>query len=183
MPVVKPHDLKSINTINLEPDKLSSKIDLIISMDIAGYTGNSIAEAVGMTPGRVSIIRNSPLFTQERDRRRDLLRAQVIDKKSDVIAAGDPVEARIKEMALHAATKLGVLLDGKSEFVQKAAADSILDRAGYKAKTDKTVVSVEVTEKMADRFERVLRRSTSGLGEDVGETTLRITKTVSQESV
>ena len=162
MPIVKPHDLKSINTINLEPDKISSKIDLIISMDIAGYTGNSIAEAVGMTAGRVSIIRNAPIFTQERDRRRALLSSQVIDKKSDQIAAGDPIEAEFKTLAKRAVTKLGNLLEGESEFVQKSAADSILDRAGYKAKTDKTIVSVEVTEKMADRFERVLGMSQEG---------------------
>jgi hypothetical protein len=58
-----------------------------------------------------------------------------------------------------AVKKYEALLEGKSEFVQKSTADSILDRSGYKAKTDKTIVSVEVTEKMADRFERVLTRS------------------------
>lgn len=160
MPIVKPHDLKSINTINLEPDKLSSKIDLIISMDIAGYKGNSIADAVGLTPSRVSIIRNSPLFIQERDRRRDLLRAEIIDKKSTEIAHGDPVEAKLKSLAEAAVRKYETLLTGaESEFVQKSTADAILDRAGYKAKTDKTVVSVEVTEKMSDRFEKVLGRA------------------------
>ena len=160
MPLVKPRELKSINSLNLEPDKLSSKMYIIISMDIAGYTGNQIAEAVGMTAGRVSIIRNSPLFIQERDRKREELQSQVISKKSDQIVAGDPVEIAIKDLAINAVKKYGVLLDNaKSEMVQKATADSILDRAGYKAKTDKTVVSVEVTEKMADRFERVLGRS------------------------
>jgi len=159
MPLVKPRELKSINSLNLEPDKLSSKIDLIISMDIAGYTGNSIANAIGMTAGRVSVIRNSPLFQQERNRRREQLRAEVIDKRSTEIAHGDPVEAKLKSLAMAAVQKQEELLhNAKSEFVQKAASDSILDRAGYKAKTDKTIVSVEVTERMADRFEKVLSR-------------------------
>ncbi len=158
MPLVKPQELKSINTIDLQPDKMSSKIQLIISMDIAGYTGNSISDAIGLTPSRVSIIRNSPMYLQERDRRWQELSTQVIDKKSGKIVAGDPVEARIKELALTAVDKYSSLLTGaKSEFVQKATADSILDRAGYKAKADKTIVSVEVTEKMSERFERALK--------------------------
>ena len=49
-----------------------------------------------------------------------------------------------------------ILNYGKSEAVKKVAADSILDRAGYKAHTEKTKVSVEITEKMAKRFEEVL---------------------------
>lgn len=183
MPLVKPHDLKAISSLNLEPDKMSSKIQLIIAMDIAGYNGNQIAENLGMCVSRVSIIRNSPLYVQERERKWGELQSQVIGKKSDEIVAGDPVENKIKSLAMTAVGKYEELLGGaKSEFVQKAAADSILDRAGYKAKTDKTVVSVEVTEKMADRFERVLRRG-SGFSEDVGDTKVRITKTVSQESI
>lgn len=129
-------------------------------MDIAGYTGNQIAEAVDLCISRVSIIRNSPLYKQERDTQWTKLQSEVIDKKTDKIVAGDPVENKIKDLAMAAVQKYGTLLEGaKSEFVQKATADSILDRAGYKAKTDKTVVSVEVTEKMSERFERALRYS------------------------
>jgi len=159
MPTVKPQELKAISTIDLQPDKMSSKIQLIIAMDIAGFSGNSISEATGLCVSRVSIIRNSPMYMQERERKWNDLSSQVIDKKSGLIAAGDPVEARLKKLAMVAVEKYAVLLDGKSEFVQKSTADSILDRSGYKAKTDKTIVSVEVTEKMADRFERVLTRS------------------------
>lgn len=161
MPEIKPRDLKSEISIAQEPEKLSSKIQVIIALDICGYTGNQIAEKIGMTPSRVSIIRNSPLFIQERDTQRAKLTAQVIDKKSSEVVAGDPVENRIKDLALQAVGVYGeILTNGKSEFAKKAAADSVLDRAGYKAKTDKTTLSVEVTEKMADRFERVLKRTT-----------------------
>lgn len=160
MPIVIPHDLKAISSLAAEPDVLNSKMHLIIAMEISGYNGNQIAENLGMSVSRVSIIRNSPIYQQERDAQRAKLHSEVIDKKSDKIVAGDPVEARLKELALRAVNRYDGLLEGaKSEFVQKATADSILDRAGYKAKTDKTVVSVEVTEKMADRFERVLTRS------------------------
>lgn len=161
MPEVKPRDLKSINSLNLEPDKMSSKIQLIIALDICGYNGNQIAEQTGLTASRVSIIRNSPLFIQERDSQRDKLQKEVISKKSDKIVAGDPVEQRIKDLALKAVGVYeGIIDNGKGEMSKIASANAILDRAGYKAHTDKTVLSVEVTEKMADRFERVLKRTT-----------------------
>ena len=161
MPLVKPRELKSEISIANEPEKMSSKIQLIIALDICGYTGNQISEHIGMTPSRVSIIRNSPLFIQERDAQRNRLTSQVLDKQSDKVVSGDPVENRIKDLAMRAVGIYEKIIDsGKSEFAQKAAADSVLDRAGYKAHTDRTVLSVEVTEKMADRFERVLKRTT-----------------------
>lgn len=173
MPTVKPHDLKSENSIALEPDKMSSRIQLIIALDIAGYNGNQIAENVGLTPSRVSIIRNSPMYTQERTRKWAELQSKVVDKKSDRIVAGDPVENKLKDLALRAVGVYEDLIEnGKGEMAKKASADSILDRAGYKPHTDKTVTTVEVTEKMASRFERVLQRSVDG---ESPETTVKRT--------
>jgi len=161
MPTLKPRELKAKSSLALEPERMSSKIQLIIALDIAGYNGNQISANVGLTPARVSIIRNSPMYLQERERRWSELQEQVIGKKTDAIVAGDPVENKIKDLALRAVGVYERLIDsGKSEFAQKQAADSILDRAGYKAHTDKTVLSVEVTERMADRFEKVLKRTT-----------------------
>lgn len=161
MPLVKPRELKSELSLSLEPDKMTSRIQLIIALDIAGYNGNQIAEDIGLTPSRISIIRNSPMYKQERDRKWEELQKQVISKKTDKIVAGDPVDIRLKEMALAAVDVYGELIkDGKSEMARKTAADAILDRSGYKPHTEKTVLSVEVTEKMADRFEKVLKRTT-----------------------
>ena len=161
MPLVKPRELKSELSLSLEPDKMTSRIQLIIALDIAGYNGNQIAEDIGLTPSRISIIRNSPMYKQERDRKWEELQKQVISKKTDKIVAGDPVDIRLKEMALAAVDVYGELIkDGKSEMARKTAADAILDRSGYKPHTEKSVLSVEVTEKMADRFEKVLKRTT-----------------------
>jgi hypothetical protein len=161
MPVLKPRELKAESSLALEPERMSSKIQLIIALDIAGYNGNQISANVNLTPARVSIIRNSPLYLQERERRWQELQAQVIGKKTDAIVAGDPVENRIKDLALKAVGVYEDIIDsGKGEMAKIASANSILDRAGYKARTDRTVLSVEVTEKMADRFERVLKRTT-----------------------
>ena len=134
---------------------------LFRSLDIAGYNGNQISANVGLTPTRVSIIRNSPLYLQERQRRWEELQEQVIGKKTDKIVAGDPVENEIKDLALKAVGVHKMIMEsGRGEMAKIASANSILDRAGYKARTDKTILSVEVTEKMADRFEKVLKRTT-----------------------
>jgi hypothetical protein len=160
VPVLKPHDLKAESSLALEPERMSSRIQLIIALDIAGYNGNQISENVGLSISRVSIIRNSPMYIQERERRWTELQEQVIGKKTDRIVAGDPVENRIKDLALRAVGVYeDILATGRSEIARKATADSVLDRAGYKPHTDKTTLSVEVTEKMADRFERVLKRT------------------------
>jgi len=161
MPTLKPRELKAESSLALEPERMSSKIQLIIALDIAGYNGNQISANVGLTPTRVSIIRNSPLYLQERQRRWEELQEQVIGKKTDKIVAGDPVENEIKDLALKAVGVHKMIMEsGRGEMAKIASANSILDRAGYKARTDKTILSVEVTEKMADRFEKVLKRTT-----------------------
>lgn len=153
--------MKAISTINAQPDRMTSKIHLLVLMDIGGATGNQMSEHSGMTPARISVIRNSPLFVEERNRKMLELQGKTIDKKSTSIAEGDPVEAKLKELAMSAVeTYEQILKSGQSESVKKVAADSILDRAGYKAHTEKMKVSIEVTEKMASRFEEVLGYNT-----------------------
>jgi len=161
MPRIIPQDMKAISTINAQPDRMTSKIHLMVLMDIAGNTGNQMSQDLGITPARVSVIRNSPMFTDERQRKMVELQSQTIDKKSTSVAEGDPVEAKLKSLALRAVeTYENILRTGNSESVKKVTADSVLDRAGYKAHTEKTKISIEVTEKMADRFEEVLAYDT-----------------------
>ncbi len=149
--------MKAISTISQQPERMTSKIHLLVLMDIAGATGNQMSEHSGMSPARVSTIRNSPLFTEERNRKMSELQEQTIEKKSTSIAEGDPVETKLKALAMSAVeTYEDILANANSESVKKVTADSILDRAGYKAHTEKMKVSIEVTEKMASRFEEVL---------------------------
>ena len=178
MPTIKPQTAKAINTINLQPERMTSKIQLMVMMDISGSKGNDIASAVGLTPARVSVIRNSPMFIAERDRQMIRLREEVIDKKSTSVASGDPVELRIKGLADSAVDVYKEILEnGKSEIVRKTTADAVLDRSGYKAYTEKTKISVEVTEKMASRFEEVLGYDESG--SHARKTTVRVKKEMS----
>lgn len=158
MPLIKPQNLKSLKTIAAQPVKVDTpKIDAIICMDLAGKGTNDIARELGMTASRISIIKGTPLYLQQREVERSKLREMFTEKQSDRLISGDPVEMALKDAALDSAkTKIYLMKNGKSEFVQLAAAGDILDRAGYKSHQDKTLVSVTITEKMADRFEKAI---------------------------
>lgn len=156
MPRLVPQHLKSPLTILQQPHRITPKIFNIILLDIAGKTNKDIAELTNLTDARVSVIKSAPLYKESLMRERNKLRDKVIDKQSDLIV-NDPVEAKLKTLALAAVEKYETLLsDAKSEFVQKSVADNILDRTGHKATVEKTKISIEVTEKMANRFERAL---------------------------
>lgn len=157
MPLIKEQEMKALSTIKLQPDKMNSKINIMIMMDIGGARGKEISEAIGLCESRVSIIRNSPMYIEQRDKRWRELQEQFVDKKSDRLVDGDPVQVEIKDACLEAArTKVDLMRNAQSEFVRNNAADGILDRGGYKVRSEKTKVSIEVTEKMAGRFEKVL---------------------------
>lgn len=158
MPIEKPQYMKSIHTIGLQPQKMTEKIQVIMCMDLAGKQGVDIANELGLTQSRVSIIRNSPLYKTQLSVEREKLKELYREKQTDKLITGDPVESFIKERALDSVKRIyDLVVDGKSEMVSLAAAKDIADRAGYKAFTEKTVTTVEVTEKMADRFERALK--------------------------
>ena len=102
------------------------------------------------------------------------LQDKIIDKKSSSIAEGDPIEKRLKDLASKAVdTYENILSNVKgSESVKKVTADSILDRAGYKSHTEKMKVSIEVTEKMASRFEEVLGYNSNRTGDNGDKSSL-----------
>ena len=177
MPIIKPQTAKAISTVAAQPRHMTSRIQLIVMMDISGANGNQIAAELGITAVRVSVIRNSPMYMAERERQMFKLKGQIVDKKSSAIAMGDPVEVKIKNLALRAVDTYSTLLGSASDVVRKTTADSILDRSGYKAFSEKTKVSVEVTEKMADRFEEVLSYDESG--QNAREAKITFTKEVS----
>lgn len=157
MPLIKPQNMRAISTLEHQPDNMSSKIQIMIALDIAGYNGNEISENVGLCPTRVSQIRTSPMYKEAREIKWKELQDKVVEKKASEIVSGDPVEQKIKSLALEAVQTYETLLrEGSTDFVKKSTSDAILDRAGYKAKSEKQVVTVEVTDKMAERFERVL---------------------------
>jgi len=152
-----PQSEKSQSHKNAQPKHDRGIIQLIIAHDLCGWSRGKIADEVDLTPSRISVIMNSPLYLAQRAERKKEFVSTVIDKKATEIVAGDPVENRIKELATTAIeTKAFLLENAGSDFVKNSVASDILDRAGYRPEVKRTVTSIEVTEKMADRFERVL---------------------------
>ena len=157
MPRIVPQHLKTLNTINCQPQKASSKTELIMLLDIAGRGNGEIAETLGMNAAYVSTIKHSPIYLQEIVKMRDNMRKSVVDKQSEAIVSGDPVENLIRDACLSAAQiKIGLMEGSDSDFVKNAAASDVLGIGGYMKKTQKTTTVIEVDNKMAERWERVL---------------------------
>src|SRR3990167_1494184 len=154
-----PHDQLSPSRIALEPKNIDkNSVQLIMAYDLGGWKQQDIARTVGLTQSRVSIIMNSPLYKGVRNARFKELQAQVVGGTSDKVIKGDAVKQKLDSLALRAVNEKERLLEeGESEFVRNSVASDILDRAGYKPERKKIQTTIEVTEKMADRFERVLR--------------------------
>lgn len=163
MPVIKTQEEKSFWHKDAQPKRDSSIIQLILAYDLCGWRNGRIAGAVGMTESRVSIIRNSPLFQSQRKARWQELQEQVTGDTATKIVAGDPVELKIKALALRAVEVKEDLLEcGKPE-VRNSASSDLLDRAGYGAEKKKIKASIELSDKMAQRFERILQRRSAKL--------------------
>jgi len=166
--------MKSLKTIKMQPQKMSPKIEAILCMDVAGMSGMDMAAELGLGKDRISVIRNSPLYIARLAEMQEAVKSKYLEKRSDKLASGDPVEAALKDAAITAANKkIELMRNSSSEFVASAAAGDILDRAGYKAHQEKTKVTVEVTEKMANRWERALQYES---GNNVGGAKIRFTQ-------
>lgn len=175
------NSLNSMSPVKMEDvtnPKMTSRINLMLLMDVAGATGGEIAEAVGYTQSWVSTIRHSPMYAQQREQKWAEMKNKVLEKKSDSVVAGDPVEIKMKELAVSAVREYeNLLAESNSDMVRKSTADAILDRAGYKPHTEKTKVTVEVTEKMANRFEKVLNYDEPN--KNAGQAKIRVTQEMS----
>ena len=124
--------------------------------ELCGRRNGEIATLVGMTESRVSIIRNSPLYKGQLALRREELKHEIIDKKSTQVTE-DPVHKHLQSVKLEAVEKIsGKMVGAKNEFLQVACAKDILDRTGYAPERKVTTKTIEVTEVMADRFEKAL---------------------------
>jgi len=132
-----------------------NSVQLIMAHDLAGFGTNETALAVGMTIGRVSIIKNSPLYREERARRFEALKQSVTEGTSKKILE-DPARQVLLDNRVGAAEKLVALVrDGKNEFVQKSAAVDILEFSGISKprQSDKHVgTTVVMEERLAQRF-------------------------------
>ena len=157
MPRIVSQEDKTEGSINAQPKTYNHTVRMIQMLDIAGYKPGEIAEAVKISNSRVSTIMHSPLYSVGKQTCEKELRESVIDKTSDRIVSGDPVTNLIKSKALTAiGVQIELMENGKSEAIRLDASEKIASKAGYKSSSEKTSVTIEVTDKMASRFERLL---------------------------
>lgn len=153
---MKEQEDKSPAHIALQPKNMQkNSVQLIMAHDLAGFSNNDIALALDLTPGRVSIIKGSPLYKEERQRRWKALQDMVVAGKATEVLE-DPARKIINDARETAAKKLVALVtDAKNEFLQKSSAVDVLEFGGiYKDKkaSDRTGPSIVIEEKIAARF-------------------------------
>ena len=138
------------------PKHLSPRHRTLMRKLLAGKELKDVAEDLGFTVKRASLVVNSPLFQEEMKRMQEQIDKGVIAVESEIEHMDGGVKAQLEAEALASLKVIIGLRDGAaSERVKQVSALEILDRAGY-TKTDK--------------FEGKVRLDTSpGLLDAIGE--------------
>lgn len=114
--------------------KLNHRHYEIMRRLLRGERDKEIAEAMNITPNRISSIKHDPLFVEEFERFRDLINSRTVE----AIAKGevdDPVRRRLQEIRMDALEEnIALMRHAESETVRQRSAWDLLDRAGYRPK-------------------------------------------------
>ena len=103
MPKIVPQENKTPGTVNAQPRDITRGIvQNILALDIAGWKPGDIAEAVGLTGARTSVIMHTPVYEQQRLVKLEQMKDKVVDGVAERALAGDPVKMKIKALALDA---------------------------------------------------------------------------------
>ena len=145
----------SEGTKGLYPKDLSSRHRAAMRMDIAGHTLNDIAEELGFNVQRLSLIRNSPLYIEERDKMARDVKREFVEAEGKKLSM-DKTAQHLQDNTLKAAQTLAGALNDESGSVRISAAKDILDRQGY-AKEEKirANVLVEPSDSLIEMLNRV----------------------------
>lgn len=141
------------STQKWEPSVLRPRHREILRRILEGATYVEIAEAMGIHKQTVMLVATSPLF-----------RAELAKLESE---ADFNIVQRAESMSNEALDKLKTLMrSARSEFLQKAAADRILDTAGY-SKIERRIVGVVSGEDVIRELNKRRREaSSSGTSDD-----------------
>ena len=155
MPVLKPQYLKSINTINQQPQRKTTTMLKIIMLEIAGRKNGEIAEVMGMSEGRVSVIRNSPFYTQQRDVEWGRLKEAVIEKESTSIT-NDKVKDEARKHALDIIDMYAsIVKESDNNFAKISASKELMKRGGFDEDRKKSTI-IEISEDRQKRWDEVI---------------------------
>lgn len=156
MPQIVPQESKAESSINAQPKNLEkNSVQLILLCDIAGYGTNEIAEYLGMSVSRISIIKSSPLYQAQRASKFQEMSTKVVEGTANKILE-DPARKLLLDAKVEAAEmKVDLALRSKNEYVRSAACSEILGIAGImpqKQNSENAGRTIVMEEKLAERF-------------------------------
>lgn len=145
-----PQDAQDLK--DYHPDTFSHRHRLVVLMSAAGWKNKDIAQHMGFSQSRVSVILNDP-------RARGVLR-----EESKKVAEGlDDVRRRLEILSREAVDELeDELHEVEDPRVRQRAAFGILDRAGYGKTEKKEVRHGTLDEEDSSQIAQALRESSSG---------------------
>ena len=152
----------SEGTKRLYPNDVSSRHRAAMRMQIAGHTLNDISAELGFNVQRLSLIMNSPLYIEEKEKMERDVGREFVEAEGKKLSM-DKTAQFLQDSTLKAAkTLVGALDDETSGSVRVSAAKDILDRQGY-AKEEKirANVLVEPSQSLIDMLERVKTNGTN----------------------
>lgn len=146
----------SEGTKKLYPNEMSSRHRSAMRMEIAGHTTNDIAQELGFNVQRLSLIMNSPLYIEEKEKLERDVKREFVEAEGKKLSM-DKTHQELQDNSEKAAkTLVGALDDVSSGSVRINAAKEILDRTGYvKEEKVRANVLVEPSQSLIDMLLRV----------------------------
>jgi len=138
------------------PDKINLRHRALMRRLVAGMNLTQACEDLGYSLQRASVIVNSPLFLEEKEKMSKNVERGFVDAESTRLSA-DPTRAILDDAKEAAAKTMKGALNANSESVKINAAKDILDRTGY-AKEDKVNANIlmEPSQGLLDMLTRVM---------------------------
>ena len=144
----------SEGTQKLYPKDMSSRHRAVMRMEIAGHTTNDIANELGFNVQRLSLIMNSPLYVDERDKMARDVKREFVEAEGKKLTM-DKTAQTLADNSDKAAKTLVGALNAPESGVRVSAAKDILDRTGYqKEEKIRANVLVEPSQSLIDMMER-----------------------------
>ena len=138
---------------------MSTTIEQILVLDATGNRTQRIAQLLGITEPRVSIIKNCPMYKDRIAIMRAKLDSAVIDKQSDKVV-NDPAREKLFGLKLNAVQVYeDVMKDNlSSAFAKLNAANQVCDRTDLRPQqAEKAKTIVQITQKIGEDWTRAIR--------------------------
>ena len=156
VPKIVPQEYKANSTLSLQPKNLEkNSVQLIMMYDIAGYGTNEIASALDMSISRISIIKSSPLYQEQRLRKFDELKERIVSGTAKQILEDPSRKILLDAKEDCAILKVDLALHSKNDYIRNAACSEILAIGGIiplKSNDAKSQTTIVMEERIAKRF-------------------------------